>query len=505
MATTRNGSKYDFFVTTDISEENDKCRYKVVSKAKLRVKVYRFKTANGGTVTVNNGSVGKGTIENKYYGNNKSEVVYTLATATHYYGFSKKDKTIEISAKSSNDISSGGYGPGKLTYKTNRTLKKKFSTKATLAVKSSNQTRIVMSLKLPEATHTRVVKWYIDDKLHDTITYKKTTRNITHTYTKLLPNKTYNITAKIYAKDGNNTDPLLTTRSMAVTTPRETCNLKLTPYSTYIRCDLTGMFDNPTYDRTIRIYYKVKDDWVLYGTYKKNTSTAKIYVKGLISNQKHSIKVEICNGKKVYLVNVASTTTLKDNSLIPEGVIDSLEQKLGTREVTMDWSTNKKVSGTTYYIECKEKSENNWQTLKTLNNFQSPIKLISPKGNTEMEFRIRSKNKSVVGTEKVSQIETIYIRDDFVWDVPKEIGRVFEITANEWNRLGEYVIAKHLAKGNEISIRKVSKGDVLSSGIYNEMKNHINKLTPLNIRDKKPGEAVSIVDIDKLREGINKA
>lgn len=505
MPTSRNGSKYDFYVSTTITEENSKCRYKVVSKAKLKVKVYRFKTAYGGTVIVSNGSTGKGNIDNKYYGNSKSELVYTLATATHYYEFSKKDRIIKISAKSYNDISSGGYGPGKLSYNATKTLKAKFSSNATLSVKSSNQTKITMSLKLPKATYTRVVKWYIGDKLHDTITYKKTTTDITHTYAKLLPNKTYNITAKIYAKDDNSTDPLLTTRSLSVTTPKETCTLQLTPFTTYIRCNLTGMFDNPTYNRTIKLYYKVKDDWVLYNTYERNSSAAELYVKGLISNQKHSIKVEVCNGKTIYLTKIESATTLKDESLVPEGIIDSLTQKLGTREITMKWSSNKKVSGTTYYIECKEKNESNWQTLKTLSEIESPIILNSPKGNTNMEFRIRSKNISVAGTEKISQIETIYVRDDFVWDIPKEIGRAFEVTANEWNRLGDYVVAKHLDNGKKIVIKRVKKGDVLSSVIYNDMKNHINVLTPLNIVDKKPGEAINMADIDKLREGINKA
>lgn len=504
MPTSRNGSKYDFWVSTTVTEDNENLRYKVTSTAKLRVNVYKFQTSNGGSIVVDNGNSAKKAVSSSAYGDSKTEKTYNMATVTTYYNYSYSDRTINISAKSSVDISSGGYGPGKCSWSGTKTLKAKLSSSGRLSVGSKDQTYADVTMSgLPSASYRRIMKWYQNGTKVETHDISKSTNSKSRRFGGLLPNTAYTFGCEVWASDANDADPRMVYSTASTTTPVESGTLRISPGTTYISGTVSDMYNYPTYSRTIRIYYSIGNGWQGYTSFTCNASSGNFNITGLVSNRNYSVRVDICNGSTVYKTLTASTTTVADASLIPIGIINGVTQKLGTRELTIAWTSSKNVSGTTYVLEYNNNGV--WTALKTVTSIQSPFVVNSPIGNQNIQLRIKSTNTSVLNSSQVSAVETFFVRDDFFWDVPKEVGRVIEVTAREWNRLGDYVMAKSAQKGMVVDIPQVRSGEPLTSVIYNKMKNHINDLTPIDIADKKPGEAMSITDLNKLKEAINRA
>ena len=509
MAVSQNSSKFTFVVNTSVVADDANQRWIVTSVAVLTVKVWKFMVTNGTNykITVNNGSSGAGYIYNGvYYGNNKSNVEYELAKVTSYYPYSFTSRTVNISASSNGTISSGGYGPGRLSYSTRVTLPAKYSSEGSLSCESITQAQATIKLsELPSKTgYIRSITWYNGNTSKGITQIAETTpsTSFSKTITGLLPNTTY--TFKAVVKAGSTT---LATKTATVTTPAETGSLSLTPNTTYITATVAGMFDNPNYTRTVKFYIKEREskDYTLHASRVIQSTSGEINITGLISNEDYDVKVEICNGSTVLKSLSDNATTIKDTSLIPVGVITNIVQKLGTRELTISWNADKVIAGTTYVIECKKETESEWTTLETLASIESPIVVTSPAGNEDMQFRIKSTNISVADTTMYSAVYDFYVRDDFAWDYPKEIGDPIIITANEWNRLNEYVMAKRRQAGKALVIPIVLKGDPVTADIFNATRNAIEELTSTGVSEKASGEGISIEDIDKLRIAINTA
>ena len=77
------------------------------------------------------------------------------------------------------------------------------------------------------------------------------------------------------------------------------------------------------------------------------------------------------------------------------------------------------------------------------------------------------------------------------------------ITANEWNRLREYAVARNKDLGIIVDIARVGPDDEISASTYNIMKNAISNVTVIDIADKKRGDVIAAADIDALRVAIN--
>lgn len=507
MAVSQNSSKYTFTVDTTVSRDDANRRYKVVSTAKLTVKVWAFQPGPSYTITTKNGDTATGTIKGgTMYGDNKSNKTYNLGTATAYYAYSASSRKVNITSSSSGSITSGGYGPGRLSYSGSTTLAARYSSAGKLTCTSKNQAQATVKLSdLPSKTgYTRSITWY-NGKTSKGVTQiagTTPTTSFSKTFTGLLPNTTY--TFKAVVKAGSTT---LATKTVTVTTPAETGSLSLAPNTTYIKASVASMFNDPNYTRTVKFYVKESgaSKYTLHSSKKIQGTSGSVNITGLISNKKYDVKVEICNGSTVLKSLSGSATTVKDTSLIPVGIITNFVQKLGTRELTISWTADKTVAGTKYVIECKKESESSWSTLKTLNDISSPTVVTSPAGNEDMQFRIKSSNSSVAGTTMYSEVYDFYVRDDFVWDYPKEIGDPIIITANEWNRLNEYVMAKRRQVGKALVIPTVSKGEPVTADIFNATRNAIEELTSTGVSEKVSGEGISIEDIDKLRIAINTA
>ena len=54
-----------------------------------------------------------------------------------------------------------------------------------------------------------------------------------------------------------------------------------------------------------------------------------------------------------------------------------------------------------------------------------------------------------------------------------------------------------------VDIPTVSQGDDITAAVYNTMKNAISLVNPIDIADKRRGDAITADDIDALRIAIN--
>lgn len=348
------------------------------------------------------------------------------------------------------------------------------------------------------------IRWYKGSSLVKTtsISSTATATSYANTFTGLLPNSNYTLKAEIYYSD----DTKLVSKSIAVTTPQEEGTLALTPKATYITASVTGMFNTPNYTRSIEFHYKKSEEsnYKLFSTESAQGTSISKNITGLISNAKYDIKVVIKNGSTTLKTLTASVETTEDTSLIPTAFLDGVSQQLGTRLCTLSWNVDKSVAGTTYVIEAQTENSEQWETLKTLTSPEAVTVVEATEGNINTVFRISSSN-AMVAEDLVNYSEEFlfYVRDDFLWDVEKVAGQPMIITANEWNRLREYAVARNEDMGNAVDIPLVSVGDPITAVAYNTMKAAISQVTPINIADKNIGDAITAADVDALREAIN--
>ena len=350
--------------------------------------------------------------------------------------------------------------------------------------------------------YTRTLNWYIGDELKESVNVSAEEHEFS--LSGLVPNTMYKVTAEL--RIGSKTGTVITTKSVSITTPQETGKLALVPKSTYITVQISEMFDKPNYERVLEFYIKKDDDseYALAASVKAQGTTGQANLTGLISNSGYDVKVLIKNGSTTLKTLTDSVETIADLSLIPTADIESISQQLGTRLCTITWIADKAVAGTTYRIEAMAQDDSNWTVLEVLNEVSSPVVVTAHKGNTLTLFRIVSVNESVAeGLANASEEFEFYVRDDFVWDVDKVAGQPLIITANEWNRLREYAIARCETAGLEADIPLIRIGDSISAEAYNTMKNNISMVSFIDIADKRPGDAIAAADIDALRLAVN--
>ena len=350
--------------------------------------------------------------------------------------------------------------------------------------------------------YTRTLNWYIGDELKESVNVSAEEHEFS--LSGLVPNTMYKVTAEL--RIGGKTGTVITTKSVSITTPQETGKLTLVPKSTYITAQISEMFDKPNYERVLEFYIKKDDDseYALAASVKAQGTTGQANLTGLISNSGYDVKVLIKNGSTTLKTLTDSVETIADLSLIPTADIEGISQQLGTRLCTITWITDKAVAGTTYRIEAMAQDDSNWTVLEVLNEVSSPVVVTAHEGNTLTLFRIVSVNESVAeGLANASEEFEFYVRDDFVWDVDKVAGQPLIITANEWNRLREYAIAKCEKAGLDTDIPLIRVGDSISAEAYNTMKNNISMVSFIDIADKRPGDAIAAADIDALRLAVN--
>lgn len=374
-----------------------------------------------------------------------------------------------------------------------------------LQAEEPTQKQVGLTLSnLPTAVgYARTINWYNGSTLVGTtsIAGTATASTFAYTFTGLLPNTTYTLNAQVYYGT-----TLLASKSVAVVTPQETGTLTLTPKATYITAAVSDMFDTPNYTREIEFYIKRPDEsvYTLAASVSSQGTAASANLTGLISNVKYDVQVLIKNGTITLKTLTDSIETLEDLSLIPTADIESIYQQLGTRLCTLKWITDKQVAGTQYVIEAKAEGESDWTTLDTLEDVVSPVVVTAHEGNVDMLFRISSLNDDVAeGLVNYSDEIAFYVRDDFLWDSDKIAGQPMVITANEWNRLREYAVARNQDAGIVADIPVVSKGDAITAEIYNTMKNNISMVNLVNVKDKRRGDAITAEDINALQIAIN--
>ena len=373
---------------------------------------------------------------------------------------------------------------------------------------AQSQAKATVALSgLPSAAgYASVICWYKGGVLVGTtsVAANATATDFAYTFDGLLPSASYELKAEV--REGSSTGTVMSTKSVTLTTPAESGVLKLTPKATYVGVEVTGLFENPNYTRTVDVYYKKSKDstYTKVKTLEEQGTSVALNVTNLASNEEYDVKVNVVSGTTILLTLEDTITTETDTSLVPMGIIESVKQKLGTRECTVTWMVDKSVVGTSYDIQAKAVSASEWVSLLVLTEVTSPVVVVSPEGNETMEFRIVATNFELVDEiPNVSERFTLYVRDDFVWDTDKVKGAPFVITAAEWNRLREYAVAKNADKGITVSIPTARAGEAITAQAYNAMKNAVNNICDTGIADKRRGDVIKASDIDALRIAVN--
>ena len=370
---------------------------------------------------------------------------------------------------------------------------------------AQDQTKATVNVTgLPNVGYATSIRWYLGDALIATTNRDAgtSTSSYSHTFAGLLPNTSYTVKAVVY---GVNT--VMATKTLSFTTPQETGRLTVTPQNTYISARISEMFNEPNYEREIDVYFKrhVDADYTLFSTVKEQGSEVLVNVIDLVSNVEYDVQAIIRNGTFTMKTLTGTAKTVQDTSLVPTPQIESITQRLGTRNCIIYWLTDKAVAGTIYKIEAKAEGESAWTELEELSGVSSPITVVSHEGNKNVTFRISATNEAVAAsTTNYSAEYVFYVRDDFVWDFPKTKGQPMVITANEWNRLRDYAISRNKDEGRIVDIPIVRQGDLITAVTYNTMKNAISLVNDVGVSDKVRGSAITAFDVDALRIAINK-
>lgn len=397
---------------------------------------------------------------------------------------------------------------------------------------SQESIKITLSDIPSKVGYQRVICWYKGSTLVHvtTLVSSSTVTSISWTFNGLHPSTTYTLKAVI--KNYDETGTTLASRSVSVKTKDETGSLTLSCGANYITASVSGMYDGPSYDRKVEIYYKKSSasSYTLWKTLSSTGTSTKTTITGLISNTKYDVQIRIKDGSST-LKTLTKTITTKElasfyvieeaniatdiktwmdvNSAdplykVPEPFIESVVQEFGTKNCNVEWGTDRSVSGTTYRIQAKVEG-GSWITVKTLTTVTSPVTVTAPESEKTVHFRVLSKTSSLSAKNKVSGSVSLYIQGLFKWDTEKVAGHPFIITAEEWNRLGKYVAARYKSlKGVTINIPAVKAGDLITAEVYNTMKDHITAgISEVAVGDKKPGDAILAADIDALRVAAN--
>lgn len=374
-----------------------------------------------------------------------------------------------------------------------------------LAAGSIDQTKATLTLSgIPKSVgYARTIRWYNGSTQIGTtpISASSAATSFTCALSGLLPNTDYTAKAVVYSGS-----TALCAKTVVVSTPQETGTLSLSAAATYLTVSVGDMFNLPNYTRTIEFYIKksVDADYALFTTKTAQGTSISASLTGLISNVKYDVMIRIKNGSTILKTLSATMATTKDTSLVPTARIENITQRLGTRNCTVTWIVDKEIAGTTYTMQAKKAGDSDWTTLATLTSFASPYVVTAKAGNIDTTFRISSENAAVAASVTNHSNEyALYVRDNFVWDSPKTAGQPMVITANEWNRLCEYVISRNREAGNVVDIPMVKQGDAITAGIYNTMKNAINQVSAVGVSNKTRGDVITAADIDALRVAIN--
>ena len=373
-----------------------------------------------------------------------------------------------------------------------------------LAISDVDQTRGTATLTgFESCAYARNIKWYKDGSLVSTTTIaaNSTLSSDTCTFTGLVPQSDYTIKAVIAYGDTE-----ILSKSAVISTPDETGELTVTAKSTYITLSVDGMYDSPEYSRRVVFSYKKSTDsgYTTAATVAESGSSASHTITGLTSNVSYDVAVRILMGTQIVLKTMTQTaTTPKDTSLVPVPGIVGISQKLGTRNITVEWLADKDIAGTTYKL-ISEDEDGNQAILAELSEITSPIETESPVGNQNVVFRISAENADVAkDVVNYSDDYSFYVRDDFVWDTPKTAGAAVVITAAEWNRLRDYAISRCADEDIVPDILLARQGERITAQHYNTMRWAVNQVEDVLVSEKAAGDQISAGDIDALRIAIN--
>jgi hypothetical protein len=271
--------------------------------------------------------------------------------------------------------------------------------------------------------------------------------------------------------------------------------------SASVKIAVHGMSD-VSYTRSFEWLYKRQDevDYVKFDETQLPASDTFGYIskvfKPLKANTHYDFRVRIKkDGVPMKELSVKQRTAL-DNSLVPDVVMERIDQEIGSLTVKVYWDSPAHDAGTYYQMQYSIDNE----------NFENigPVLTAPPSAYTEItlpavdtQYFVQVMSYMEVDGDRASKFSKplpVYIFSAFRWDTEKVQGKDFRIGTDEWNRFTRAVQdrLKHLdVDTGNYEFTPAIKGKNFIAEQFNQVLRALNEFNLHNLEEVKPGDAVT--------------
>lgn len=516
--TSRRTANYDFYFVWTLTKDTANKRHAVNVKAYLKCVSWDFETAvSQSWAHINIG----GTVYNRPSGGiNCNQYptphTYLLWEKTVYYAYSNQARSVYLRAYT-DDLYVAGHGPGVCNAATTISIPAAYATSGSMTGTAESEAAVNLALAgLPSNVgYARTIKWYYkrtidsvwalysEDSEATTISATSTATTVSKRIGKLLPSTAYSFQAKIY--DGTT---LLSTISGSATTMAMMGSAFCKYGVNTAVVTATGLNPSVGYDRIAKGYYKKSaDSEYTYFTEKtivSGDSVVLLTFSGLMSATAYDFKIEYYRGTVLLgSKTVLNITTLEPTSTIPEATLVKAVNIPLTTTIRVYWYCHDCPTGSSFKV-CHQPSGG---SIVIGNEITTPpasgytdIDVGAIAQNTEYAVSVRSYKTGAAGYKSTEIVDvTVFITFD--WDEPKVQGGAFNLTADEWNRMLEFIQFKFPGQITKAIYAWLWAAE--GRGVDNERFNIIQNAAGITDNDKDDGDAIEAADLNAIKAAIN--
>lgn len=494
---TRNTSKgLSFHIEYLISDDDANLREVVTAKAWFYIGNWGFSQAESGSVTINIGGSSKKVSWSTL--NCASHYTwYQIGSHTAYFPYGTSNTSVTATATTT-DIYCGGYGPGKCTASATFNVSTGCSLAGSIGITINGEdsaTWRAVGLKSTTA-YRRNVNWWFKPASSSSWTKLGSTPIAANAaagtpfYTKndLIPGTAYNFDFTVYASTANTPDHTKLMEKVGNgTTTAAAGSLSLSNVNVSgVTATVTGMKSTSANVRSVKFWYRKTgtSSWSLSSTKTIAANTAAgsptyTFV-GLMPGTKYDILAEILHGTSVVTKQLVASCSLPYAGVsVP--AVDAVQQESPSARIRINWHLKEvftdSLENTTFTVYLKRQSGAvitaatytgnvfGSDYSKTTDYDASSWMLQDETITAYVEAKSSLAAKSSVSNDVKANVTRM-----FYWDTAKEAGEEFGISAQEWNRLKQYVNAAAALYPDHftpISFEDVGSGDEFTAALAN--------------------------------------
>lgn len=513
--TSRRTSNYAFYFNYTVTNDDVNKRHVVTVNAYLNCISWDFETSVANSwVHINIG----GTVYNRAAaGINCNQYAvphtYLLYGYTAYIPYSTSAQSVYLRAYT-DDLYVSGNGPGVCNAATTISIPAKYSTAGTLAAAAVDEEEIGLTLSglATNVGYTRTLKWYYKKSTDSaytlaattTIASNSTASSVTNNIAGLNPGLAYSFKVDVY--DGTT---LLYTKTVSSNTSAMAGTLAASVIrSQYVYLSLGSLNNAISYGRSCKLYCK-KSSATTYTLVSESTipdgsSEITLFAANLSPATDYDFKADIYRDTVLIgTKTVAAVHTLDLSSGIPKASLVRLAHLPLTTQIRVYWTCYEMETGTTFKITHTPSGgsmvEGSEITAPPSSGY-TDINVGTIEADTTFAVTVRSYQTGAEGMQETDPLSVI-VYDGFNWDSDKVQGEAFQVTAAEWNRMVDCIIAKYnptISQANRTLIQ-ANQG----SKITNEAFNLIQGYVGITGNSKDDGDPITASELNAIKTAIN--